>query len=146
MRKLLLLIVTLVLIDVCQAQESSSVSAEKVTCETGYIIRKGRFKVGKQKCYFNGLYTADGKVCVRMNPNNIPASHYQCVAPGTEIVANGALPETVLGWVFLPKSVKTIYTGAFAHDVYIVPYDESKLENMEETVIADYLSEEASQK
>ncbi len=146
MKKLLLLIVTLVLVDVCQAQESSSASADKVTCETGYIVRKGRFRIGKQKCYFNGLYTADGKVCVRMNPHNIPAAHYQCVAPGTEIVAKGALPESVLGWVFLPKSVKTIYTEAFAHDLVIVPYDESKLEDMEETVTTDYISEGASKK
>lgn len=146
MKKYLCLSLFCILTLTVTAQETSSVSYEKVFCENGYVVRKGRFRIGKQKCYFNGLYTADGKVCVRMNPRNIPAAHYQCVAPGTEVVATGALPESVLGWVFLPKSVKTIYKDAFAADLVIVPYDESKLEDMEETVTTDYISEEASNK
>ena len=146
MKKILLFVAILFCCSTVYAEDDTTKTTPgEVFCEKGYVFRKGKFRIGKIKCYFEGLYTADGKVCVRVNPH-IPATYHQCIAPGTEIVAKGALPESVLGWVYLPKSVKTISTEAFANDLIIAPYDESKLEDLEETTVTDYMSEVLSKK
>ncbi len=136
MNRILLFIIVLMCTCFTQAQESGTVvTTEKVYSESGFVLREGRFKIGKIKCFYKGLYTADGKVCVRIMPLSI-TNAYRCVAPGTEIIATGAFQSE--DWVFLPKSCKTICTGAL-NTPYIAPYDESQVSDLEEKVIHDYI-------
>ncbi len=91
--------------------DETKVTPNEVSCEKGFVMRKGSFKVGKRKFKFSGVYSADGSVCVKCWPYAIPGD-WLIVAPGTKTIARNALISTETNYCYLPNSVTKISTDA----------------------------------
>ena len=125
----LLLTACLLSFSLCQAQENKvDVKPELVYSADGFVYRMGSFKIEKTKYTYCGLYTTDGKVCVKMF--GYTGGGYVCIAPGTEIIANCACLDS--SQIFIPKSVKQISTGAFPATCRVFVYDESTITEQKE--------------
>jgi hypothetical protein len=110
MRKVLLML-TLCLVGISVADSQSIADESSVESELGFVYKEGSFKIGKEKYYYAGIYTADGKICVKFNYSVLEGRDVtaNAVAPGTEVLAATEI-HTMRGDLFLPKSLKKIYT------------------------------------
>ena len=107
----------------------TEVKDDYVCSENGFVIKEGFIKIGKLTLHYCGLYSTDGKVCVKIN-NRCP--HYKDIeslslAPGTEIIAPYATAGLDKPWYYIPKSVKKIYSGALSGCKDIYYYNDSEI-------------------
>lgn len=86
-----------------------------VQSEQGFVYKKGSFKINgtKNKCAYAGIYTPDGKICVKISNRTLDKNNeiVDAVAPGTEVIGPEASAEIETPWLYIPKSVKKIYNG-----------------------------------
>ncbi len=111
----------------------TTVNEKSIRCEQGFELKEGEFKIGKTKYHYGGIYTLDGKVCIRCNIMILNSTNYvDAVAPGTEVIASGALTNVRRKVFYIPKSVKEVQAGALVLGgrddeslLYISIYDDS---------------------
>ena len=127
MKKNLLSMFTLFLMSIGVANAQVEVNENYVQSEQGFVCKEGSLKIGKEKYYYSGIYTADGKTCVKLN-YNIQANRDKTanvVAPGTEVLASNAISH-IIGDLILPKSLKKIYTNSLGVRNVII-YDDNAI-------------------
>jgi hypothetical protein len=116
MNKIYLLLI-FSLISIGSAKAQTEVKDGYVTSEKGFVYKSGKFTIGKKKFKYAGLYSADGKVCVKtFKPIGSSNQEETVVAPGTEIVVNGACYWHYYVW--LPTTVKKIGEDALMKNQY----------------------------
>ena len=86
-----------------------------VQSEQGFVYKKGSFKINgtKKKCDYAGLYTPDGRICVKISNRTLDKNNVivDAVAPGTEVIGPEASEGLETPWLYIPTSVKKIYSG-----------------------------------
>lgn len=128
MKKIILFFV-LSLISIEGTIAQTEVKDDYAYSENGFVLKEGSFKIGKLTYLYCGLYSPDGKVCIKVN-NRCPHHKDQesmSFAPGTEIIAPYATAGLNKPWYYIPKSVKKIYSGALSGCTNIYYYNDSEI-------------------
>lgn len=108
--------------------QQTEVTEEYVSDANGFVVKEGAFKVGKIQVSFAGLYTSDGKVCVKIFNRCIHQSANRLtngVAPGTEILAPSATAGITKELLYLPRKLKKIYANALSGCLNVEFYNEN---------------------
>lgn len=126
MQKKLLFMLTLLLMSIGVVNAQVEVNENYVQSEQGFVVKRGSFKIGKKKYSYSGLYTPDGKICVKCNyswEDHTDKKADIAVAPGTEVLGPFAFADFSDRPLYLPKSLKKIYPNATG-GTYIDLYDD----------------------
>jgi len=130
MKKLILFVAILFCCSTGYAQNAEvKITPDDVFCEKGFVVRKGSFKLGKEKLKFKGIYSLDGTVCVKCWPHAVNTD-ILVVAPGTKTIAQNACVTTMTKYCYIPNTVTQISTNAFPTDCEVEIYDVNAIEEL----------------
>ena len=131
MKKLILFVAILLCCSTGYAQNAEvKITPNDVFCEKGFVVRKGSFKLGKEKLKFKGIYSPDGTVYVKCLPHAINTD-ILVVAPGTKTIAQNACVTTMTKYCYIPNTVTQIGTGSFPTDCEVEIYDVNAIEELD---------------
>ena len=131
MKKLILFVAILFCCSTGYAQNAEvKITPDDVFCEKGFVVRKGSFKLGKEKLKFKGIYSPDGTVCVKCWPHAVNTD-ILVVAPGTKTIAQNACVTTMTKYCYIPNTVTQIGTGSFPTDCEVEIYDVNAIEELD---------------
>jgi len=130
MKKLILFVAILFCCSTGYAQNAEvKTTPDDVFSEKGFVVRKGSFKLGKEKLKFKGIYSPDGTVCVKCW-SNYEESIILVVAPGTKTIAQNACITPNTKCCYIPNTVTKISTNAFPAFCEVIIYDVNAIEEL----------------
>ena len=108
-----LLTLAICLIGMGSVNAQTEVKDVYIQSEQGFVYKSGSFKINgaKAKCDYAGLYTPDGKICVKISSRGKNGLNIDAVGPGTEVICPDASAGIETHFLHIPTSVKKIYSG-----------------------------------